>query len=85
MVTQNNRTLKDDPFLSRKVFMNNTNQESINLSMLVWNVQGVARKEFLFTLRGLIWRYNPSVLVLVKTKISGTKANEVCKKIAYII
>ncbi|KAJ8444644.1 hypothetical protein Cgig2_023707 [Carnegiea gigantea] len=82
-VTRNYRPLNDTHSLSCDISMNSTNQQSNNLSMLVWNVQGAVSKEFLFTLKKLRQRYKPGILVLVETKISGVNADEVCRRIAY--
>jgi len=59
--------------------MDNTN----NIPILAWNVQGAGSSNFLFTLKELIRIYSLKIMILVETKISGIAANEVCKKIAF--
>ena len=51
--------------------------------IMVWNAQGVASRGFLYTLRELLRRYRPSILVLVKTKISGIIADNFCRKVDF--
>jgi len=60
--------------------MNNHNNFWSNFSLLVWNVQGAGSEVFLNTLKEMIRRYDPKVLVLVETKISCFKADLICKK-----
>ena len=50
---------------------------------MTWNVQGAGNARFLNTLKELIRKYDPTILVLVETKISGRQAEEVCKKIGF--
>jgi len=63
--------------------MNYTQQLAVNKTILAWNVQGAGNRSFLATLKELIRRYSPTILLLVETKISGTTADEVCKKINF--
>ncbi|KAJ8448033.1 hypothetical protein Cgig2_028909 [Carnegiea gigantea] len=49
--------------------------------ILVWNAQGVASRGFLHTLKELLRQYAPKILVLLETKISGTMADDLCRKI----
>ncbi|KAJ8423447.1 hypothetical protein Cgig2_008936 [Carnegiea gigantea] len=64
--------------------MNRTNRTTPNPSIMVWNVRGAASKDFHLTLKELINRYNPSVIGLLETKISGQNADEVCRKIGLL-
>ncbi|KAJ8432430.1 hypothetical protein Cgig2_016060 [Carnegiea gigantea] len=64
--------------------MNRTNRTTPNPSIMVWNVRGAASKDFHLTLKELIKRYNPSVIGLLETKISGQNADEVCHKIGLL-
>jgi len=54
-----------------------------NFSIMTWNVQGAGSVRFLNILKELIRKYDPTIMVLVETKISGRQAEEVCKKIGF--
>jgi len=50
---------------------------------LVWNVRGAGSKEFLNTLKEHMRMHKPQILALLKTHISGLRADEVCNKIGF--
>lgn len=51
--------------------------------ILIWNCQGAASREVGRTLKEMIWIHKPQVLGLLEPKISGYKADEVCKKLVF--
>jgi len=63
--------------------MNNINDLAVITPIHAWNVQETGSKGFLVTLKELIQRYSPKILVLVETRISGATADEVCRKIGF--
>lgn len=65
------------------LLMNNRNKSTVNTSILAWNVQGAGSKEFLSTLKELIRRYSPKISLWMETRITGTTADEVCKKVGF--
>jgi len=50
---------------------------------MTWNVQGTDSNNFLYTLKELVRRFNPKVIALGETRISGQQATEVCSKIGF--
>jgi len=50
---------------------------------MIWNVQGAGSTSFLNTLKELIRKFDPKIVVIVETKISGRQAQEVCNKIGF--
>ncbi|KAJ8431960.1 hypothetical protein Cgig2_024271 [Carnegiea gigantea] len=54
-----------------------------NFYILVWNSQGASSKSFLCTLKEFIRIYDPKILVLLETKISGQIADAVCNQIGF--
>jgi len=50
---------------------------------MTWNVQGAGSASFLNTLKELIRKYDPTIMALMETKISGRQAEAVCKKIGF--
>ena len=63
--------------------MDRQNSKDKFISFLVWNVQGVVKSEYLLTLKELIRTYEPKVLALVETKVSGVIAENVHRKIGF--
>ena len=55
----------------------------LHMNILVWNIQGAGSREVLNMLCEHLRRYKPSIVVLVKTRISGVKAQAVCDKIGF--
>lgn len=53
------------------------------MSIMIWNCQGAGSKEFIRAARLFINNHNLDVLALLETKISGNKANEVCKQLKF--
>jgi len=54
-----------------------------NLYILVWNLQRAGIRNFLCTLKEFIHIYDPKILVLLETKISGQTADALCNKINF--
>lgn len=50
---------------------------------IVWNCQGAGSKKFMRAARLLIKTHNPSVMALLETKVSGDRANDICKKLNF--
>jgi len=48
------------------------------MNILVWNAQGASSRQFLNVLREHIRRHRPSIVALVETRISGSRAQSVC-------
>ena len=55
-----------------------------SLSIMVWNHQGAASRLFLKTLAELWRRYDPPILVLVGTKVSGSSAEAIYLSLIHI-
>jgi len=55
----------------------------IQANIITWNVQGAGSGDFLRVLKELIRLYDPKVLALFETKISGQQAEDVCNKIGF--
>ncbi|KAL8143889.1 hypothetical protein V2J09_016921 [Rumex salicifolius] len=49
--------------------------------IISWNIQGAGNKQFLHCLKDLIRMHDPTILVLLETRISGTQADKVCAQI----
>lgn len=49
--------------------------------ILCWNCRGAGNKDFLREILDLIRSYNPSIVVLLEPRISGSGANDVCKRL----
>ena len=54
-----------------------------NFSLMTWKVQGAGSASFLNTLKEQIRKYDPTIMALVETKISGCQAAGVCAKIGF--
>ncbi|KAJ8420683.1 hypothetical protein Cgig2_017151 [Carnegiea gigantea] len=54
-----------------------------SLSIMVWNYQGAANRLFLNALAKLWRRYDPPILALVETKVSGSSAEAICRKLNF--
>lgn len=50
----------------------------VELNILIWNVHGAGNHDFLSALRELLRIHDPRVLALVKPRLSGERADEVC-------
>ncbi|KAH9744652.1 hypothetical protein KPL70_003790 [Citrus sinensis] len=50
------------------------------ISIMYWNVQGVASADFRCSFRTMVKNYNPSLVVLMEPRISGVKADDFIKK-----
>jgi len=53
------------------------------MNILAWNVQGAGSREFLNILREHIHKHRPSIVALFETRISGTRAQQVCERIGF--
>jgi len=53
------------------------------MNLFVWNVKGAGSREVLNILREHILMHKPSIVALVETRISGTRAQEVCDRIGF--
>lgn len=51
--------------------------------LMTWNCQGAGSKEFLRAAHLLINTHKLDILVLLETKVSGARANEVCKNLRF--
>ena len=69
------------PFLLCLMVISNLMLSSF--TMMVWNYQGVGNQVFLNTMKELIRRYNPCILALLETKVSGVTADKVCRSISF--
>ncbi|KAL8129303.1 hypothetical protein V2J09_018458 [Rumex salicifolius] len=54
-----------------------------NINIITWNAQGAGRKEFFITLKEIVRIHDPTILVLVETRISGSQADKVCQGIGF--
>ncbi|KAJ8446351.1 hypothetical protein Cgig2_005882 [Carnegiea gigantea] len=50
---------------------------------MIWNCQVVGNKIFSNTLSELLRRYDPTILALVEIQISGTHAEDVCRRLKF--
>ena len=66
-----------------EVFMDPRTLVQASLFIMVWNCLDACSKQFTNTLNELLRLYSPSILALVKTRISGANANEVCPKVDF--
>lgn len=55
----------------------------VPMSFIIWNCQGAGSKEFVRTARMFIKSHNPLIMGLLETKISGERANAICKKLNF--
>jgi len=53
------------------------------MNILVWNVQGAGSKQFQNVLQEHIRRHRPSIMALVETRISGSKAQAICNSTGF--
>ena len=51
------------------------------MNLFVWNCNGSTSWEFLRTTKEMIRRYRLCLMCYVETKISGLKADQVCRKL----
>ncbi|KAJ8450542.1 LOW QUALITY PROTEIN: hypothetical protein Cgig2_020179 [Carnegiea gigantea] len=56
--------------------MTHMNNSTTNTPILAWNVQGARSKGFRITLKEIVRKYSPKILLLVETRISGITADE---------
>lgn len=50
---------------------------------LIWNIQGAGSKDKVRTIKEMVRLHKPHILGLLEPKISGSKANEVCKQLGF--
>lgn len=62
-----------------KFLMNSTTLPSGSLSIIVWNCRGAGSRIFSH-MRELVRRYNPVIFALMENKVSGSTADEVCRR-----
>lgn len=55
----------------------------MNTSIMTWNCQGVASRQFLRVLKSLLQEYKPSVLALLEPRVSGRTADSIIKQTGY--
>lgn len=53
----------------------------IEESILFWNCRGAGSNCFLCEMKELMKEHRPSIVILLKPRISGDKADGVCKKL----
>lgn len=53
------------------------------MNIIFWNCQGIRNKDTVWVLKNWVASHRPDILVLIKPKISGTKADTVCKKLTF--
>lgn len=53
------------------------------MNILTWNCQGAASRSFLRAAKWIISSERPTIFALFETKVSGTKANEICNKLGF--
>ena len=53
------------------LFVDQQNMNLNHFSILMWNLQGAASCNFLFTLKEFIRKHDPKIMILVETKVSG--------------
>ena len=68
---------------STRSHSNGNFRRSENFNILVWNVQGAGNRHFMHILREHIRTHNPSIMALVETRISGTRAQVICNKTGF--
>lgn len=51
--------------------------------LFIWNCQGAGSRDFLRAAHFYITTHNPMIMALLETKLSGARANEVCKKLKF--
>ncbi|KAJ8422940.1 hypothetical protein Cgig2_008698 [Carnegiea gigantea] len=61
--------------------MDSSSSNKNKLLVMTWNIQGIDSNNFLYTLKELIRCFNPKVIALGETRISGQQATKVCSKI----
>ena len=52
----------------------------MTISIMFWNVQGAASGNFWRAFKTILKNYNPSMVVVMETRVSGIKADEFIKK-----
>ncbi|KAJ8429057.1 hypothetical protein Cgig2_025046 [Carnegiea gigantea] len=75
--------LEGVPAQNQEQITEHDNSTSRSNSIMVWNCQGAGSKTFFNTLAELLRRYDPSILALVETKISGTLTDDVCRRLKF--
>lgn len=53
------------------------------MSVISWNCQGIGNRETSRIVKTLISTHRPDILVLLEPKISGDKANKVCRELNF--
>ncbi|WCJ39803.1 DNAse I-like superfamily protein [Euphorbia peplus] len=53
------------------------------MSFLFWNCQGAASGQFLRSLKLILSIHKPSLIALLETKISGSSAEAICRKVGF--
>ena len=64
-------------------FINRQSSNSVPISIMVCNCQDATSRLFLNTLAELLRCYDPAILALVETKVSGSSAKSVCRKLNF--
>ncbi|KAJ8422017.1 hypothetical protein Cgig2_007567 [Carnegiea gigantea] len=54
-----------------------------DMKILIWNTQGAGTHDFMNTLKEHIGMQRPQIVVLLETHISGSRADNVCKRIGF--
>lgn len=53
------------------------------LNIFSWNVRGAGSREFLRTIKNLVFEHQPDVIILTETRLSGDRAKMIISKIGY--
>ncbi|CAN1154328.1 hypothetical protein LINPERHAP2_LOCUS19948 [Linum perenne] len=53
------------------------------ISIFSWNCRGAGHKKFLASFRSYREKFHPSVVFILEPRISGRKAERVCRKLGY--
>ncbi|KAL8152224.1 hypothetical protein V2J09_009984 [Rumex salicifolius] len=53
------------------------------IKIITWNTQGAGSRMLMRTLKDIIRTHDPTILVLVETRLSGPQADKVCKEIGF--
>ncbi|KAL8129365.1 hypothetical protein V2J09_018520 [Rumex salicifolius] len=53
------------------------------ISIITWNAQEAGSMEFMITLKEIIRINNPTILVLVETRMSGDQVDKVCNRVGF--
>lgn len=70
------------PMLMEERFPPN-NINTLPISCLIWNVQGVGSRAFLVVLKDLVKQNKPNVIALLETHMGGTQAEKIAKALCF--